>query len=618
MIKIKFNSYIYFYGDFMSVSIVDEAKAIIDDLVKRGVAYAVGLYPFLHSVSEWRSSNVRTTLKPAFGANEAERVYSELERAFKNIDLYIRVRVGDREEYLVDYLRKYILEEHVTKVILEEVEKRFNQMPEGEKRILSITCAIIDKLEGKSYPGLSINRDNEGFLGISDSDYFPTIVSSVLGFEVPNIRALFYKYLLGFHHETASRRYWYLSLRIYPFAITYVKKLASYAPNYIKLPSKSEVESKLHELYERGEFLKLSVIHYATLRVEDLIFLEYFSGKSREQLCKEIIIEGIINKCFVNPLVYDYVDEYMKHLYEKALRDLTTVIKGTLEKAGYDYSCISDYCMFIKTSAKPIYMWFYPWPLIPSTPYRVEGVKVIIIQGIPSPRILEYLKDRAGEALWLFIEGKRVAIASNTYRSEDHSELLKALGSYFSLEFIGPVPEDLTKKPEVLQPLTTTRPEILESIVASVLRDLGFNVRTNVKLPAKGGEVEADVWATKNVGGLQFRVYASCKNWNRDIDRQVIDQEFGRVLQLDQLPHLRILVVRSLTEPARKAALDDGFFVIELGEKATTANSQEIYSSIYGRLRDLFIGIAPDKIRKIIDNLKNIIGDLEELVKPQL
>jgi hypothetical protein len=576
-------------------------------------------------VSEWRSSNVRATLEPAFGANEAERVYSELERAFKDIDLYVKVRVGDREEYLIDYLRKYILEEHVTKVILEEVEKRFNQMSEGEKRILSITCAIIDKLEGRDYPELYIRRDDKGFLEVhvSDVDYFPAIVSSVLGFDVPDTRALFYKYLLGFHDMATSRRHWYLSLKIYPFVITYVKKLASYAPNYTKFPSKSEVESKLHELYERGEFLKLSAVHYAShtyYRVEGLTFLEYFSGKSGEQLCKEVTIEGIINKCFVNPLVYDYVNEYMKSLYEEALRNLTTVFKGVLEKAGYDYySCISDYCMFIKTSAKPIYMWFYPWPLIPSTPYRVEGVKVTVIQGIPSPRILEYLKDRAGEALWLFVEGKRISIASNTYRSEDHSELLKALGSHFSLEFIGPVPEDLTKKPEVIQPqpLTTTRPEILESIVASVLRDLGFNVQTNVKLPAKGGEIEVDVWATKNVGGLQFRIYASCKNWNRDVDRQVIDQEFGRVLQLDQLPHLRILVVRSLTEPARKAALDDGFFVIELGEKATTANSQEIYNIIYRRLRDLFIGIAPDKIRKIIDNLKNIIGDLEELIKPQ-
>jgi hypothetical protein len=54
--------------------------------------------------------------------------------------------------------------------------------------------------------------------------------------------------------------------------------------------------------------------------------------------------------------------------------------------------------------------------------------------------------------------------------------------------------------------------EVLESIVAEALKDLGFNVRTNAKLLAKGGEVEADVWALKNIGDSQFRVYVSCKN----------------------------------------------------------------------------------------------------------
>jgi hypothetical protein len=108
--------------------------------------------------------------------------------------------------------------------------------------------------------------------------------------------------------------------------------------------------------------------------------------------------------------------------------------------------------------------------------------------------------------------------------------------------------------------------EVLEGIVAEALRSLGFNVQTNVKMPAKGGDIEVDVWGVKSVGGAQFRVYVSCKNWDRDVDRTVVDHEFGRVLQLYQLPHLRILVVKSLTEPARKAAFDDGFFVIELGE----------------------------------------------------
>ena len=89
--------------------------------------------------------------------------------------------------------------------------------------------------------------------------------------------------------------------------------------------------------------------------------------------------------------------------------------------------------------------------------------------------------------------------------------------------------------------------EVLESVVAEALRSLGFSVQTDVRLPAKGGDIEVDVWGVKSVGNAQFRVYVSCKNWDKDVDRTVVDQEFGRVLQLNQLPHLRIFVVKSLT-----------------------------------------------------------------------
>jgi hypothetical protein len=156
--------------------------------------------------------------------------------------------------------------------------------------------------------------------------------------------------------------------------------------------------------------------------------------------------------------------------------------------------------------------------------------------------------------------------------------------------------------------------EVLEGIVAEALRGLGFAAQTNVRLPAKGGDIEVDVWAVKNVGGAQFRVYVSCKNWDRDVDRQVVDQEFGRVLQLYQLPHLRVLVVRSLAEPARKAVFDDEFFVVELGERASAENAQEVYRVVYGKLKEIFIGIAPDKVMKVVGRLRDALRELEELV----
>jgi hypothetical protein len=178
-----------------------------------------------------------------------------------------------------------------------------------------------------------------------------------------------------------------------------------------------------------------------------------------------------------------------------------------------------------------------------------------------------------------------------------------------------PTPPPVVPTSERIENLIRAKPsrEILEGIVASVLEDLGFNVQTNVRLPARGGEVEVDVWAFKSVGGSQFRVYVSCKNWDRDVDRHVVDQEFGRVLQLDYMPHLRVLMVRSLTEPARKAALDDGFMVIELGRKAEAENSREVYEIVYKAFNELFTAIAPPRLREIADRLAEIRENLRRV-----
>ncbi len=39
------------------------------------------------------------------------------------------------------------------------------------------------------------------------------------------------------------------------------------------------------------------------------------------------------------------------------------------------------------------------------------------------------------------------------------------------------------------------------------------------------------------------------------------------MFNLQEVPHLRILIVKSMTQPAREVAEADGFFVIELGER---------------------------------------------------
>jgi hypothetical protein len=281
-------------------------------------------------------------------------------------------------------------------------------------------------------------------------------------------------------------------------------------------------------------------------------------------------------------------------------------------------------------------MCFSPWPdpdvgSEASSRCTVPGcVSVAVVQGMPSQLILKYFEGRDERALWLFTHKNKVVVIPTTYKEDNHREVIDVLRrGGFSVEFLGSVTKEVTttQQPPIQsverQSICKTsafvgvRPtrDILEGIVAQVLKDLGFNVQTDAKLRAKGGEVEVDVWAKKMVGDLEFRIYVSCKNWDRDVDRQVVDQEFGRVLQLDNMPHLRVLVVKSLTDPARKAALDDGFFVIELGERASTENAEEICNIVYKRFRELFLGIAPDKVRDIINRLEAVMKDLEELMK---
>jgi hypothetical protein len=110
--------------------------------------------------------------------------------------------------------------------------------------------------------------------------------------------------------------------------------------------------------------------------------------------------------------------------------------------------------------------------------------------------------------------------------------------------------------------------KILEEIVGKNLRSMGFNYELDKKLSARGGgTIEVDVWAWKRIGNTTFYAYASCKNWDKEVDRSVIDEEFGRTMQLIHIPHLKIFVAKKLTAPAKDAALADGFIVIELGEK---------------------------------------------------
>jgi hypothetical protein len=135
--------------------------------------------------------------------------------------------------------------------------------------------------------------------------------------------------------------------------------------------------------------------------------------------------------------------------------------------------------------------------------------------------------------------------------------------------------------------------DVLEGIVASVFESLGFNVVTNArKEPRKGSPIEVDVWAWKRVADTRFSVYVSCKNWNKAVDRSVIDEETGRILNLRELPQLKVIIAKEATAPAKEVAEANGFVIIELRRKAEAKKAREIYELVYRALNKVFTSIA--------------------------
>ncbi len=166
------------------------------------------------------------------------------------------------------------------------------------------------------------------------------------------------------------------------------------------------------------------------------------------------------------------------------------------------------------------------------------------------------------------------------------------------------------------RPELAARPtrEVLESVVASTLEDLGFAVSTNTRRGSRSGvPVEVDVWAEKRVFGSRFSVYVSCKNWNRAVGRPVVDEEMGRVSSLMEVPHLKILVAKELTDDARRAAEASGFVVVELGEKAEAGNAAAVYDALRSHLSRLFTSAAPPVSREVAEAASRVTEAAESL-----
>jgi predicted RecB family endonuclease len=620
---------------------VRDIEALVDSFVRKGIAYAVALYPFLYSFEEERWVNTIRSLEPAFGRDIAERIYRELTEAFKDINLWTKLIIEGEEAYLRDYLREYILRDDVARVIVNEIEKRISLMSEEDKNVLSVACAIIDMYKAKRYFELGIDYPSPYTRGISvsstDYEYFSPLISSILGIDIGDARTLFYRYLLGFELNTSTRRHYNYRLEIYPFAIPYIQRLALEVHKYTKMLDKSSVKAVLEDVYQKGELYKLALIEHSLSysRGERSDLISQFTDMSRERLCS-IVVEGVINKCFINPFTYDYVKEAVKELYDKALNNLIAMFRAVFEKLGYSASCVAEYCTFTKGGAKPMHIYFYPWIKTVYSYILAEApgaIKAVVMQGIPVEQFInsEVVQSTSSKGyIWLFLDKNKIVIASNTYRHDDHYELLRILKDHYALEVLGPVPKELEPLVALAKPVAIevvkppSKPvqiverfgakDPLEDVVASVLKSLGFSVKVDHRIVSRAGtEVEVDVWAEKAVGDMRFAIYASCKNWDRPVEVSVVREEFGRILQLPFIPHVRVIVAPLFTDSAKKEAYANGFVVIETREKVAEENLEKMYQRVYEKLNKLFMGVAPKWMQELAEKARTIAEEIKKL-----
>jgi hypothetical protein len=425
---------------------IDDIKSRIDNIAKNAknrIAYIIGLYVFLDSnpILGYDFKNVRDTLKPAFDNITVGNVEFQIREAFKNINKYAKIR--NIEVELNKYLKIYILERY-SKEILEEIEKRLNQMTEEDKRILSVACAVINVIKNRNYP-VSGERRNGYTVDLSILNELIRVASSFPDSKIQQVRPLFYKYLLGYQSDWGSRDREYHYLTIYPFAEPYIEKVASEASKYVKIPDKQEIKSKLEELYRKGDLPKLAVIEWALSSIysSDLEFAMHFFDTSYRVMIEGATIEGIISDGRINPLVYDDVKEAMDALYKEAIKELMDLFKSIFEKKGYASYYGRECCTFTHPAEKSIHICFLPWPKkkdIYLKEAKETEIRAIVVQGIPAGTFFQYLeKYEANKGFaWFFLDkkNKKLLIPFNLRLKyeEIYYELEQILKEYFTIE----------------------------------------------------------------------------------------------------------------------------------------------------------------------------------------
>ena len=163
-------------------------------------------------------------------------------------------------------------------------------------------------------------------------------------------------------------------------------------------------------------------------------------------------------------------------------------------------------------------------------------------------------------------------------------------------------------KPEIVRPANK-----IDDIFSTALKELGFEVSLSTSKESRQGEpVKVDVWGQRRIGSTRFSVYVSCRNWNKTVNKDGVIEEISRVVNLRELPQLRIIVARELTKDAREIAESEGFYIIELGRRT---DAKEISELVNKALEDFFTSIAHPKLRELTSRIADLEEKLEKIEK---
>jgi uncharacterized protein (UPF0335 family) len=594
----------------------------ITSFAKKGPEYITALYSYFYSYPYWRKESVIETVKHLVGAKKAEKVFDQVHKVVKNFDLDFFLR-----KPVLELIRRGILLENkdVSSKLIESAEKRLRQISKNEMDILRTVYTLILAPETSLLTKVSFAQDEYGFITVSRKQ-----LESLIKISIDDVEKLLVESFLAFKLKTWDD----IILKFYPSVIKHLSKYLNIA-------------SIVNDVYTKGDLLSISILHHVVSGYGEKSFVPYFFGEPFESLCQKTVIEGVLENCSLPMASIVASEELVKSIYRRTLRtieeqsikELENELYNIVNGIGLHMECHSGSCLLFRNQLEtPIHIRIYPWPTSDISIQKIIGVKIIIIHGIPSDTITNYLRSQPQDIMWLFfdIKERKALIALTDYVYEKTQSFIEALSSKYNVKILNlrqdvqyggeKIGENkMQTQAQIFIPSTlqfcrvireTPSTDYLKIAAACALETLGF--RVSIEHAVKPG-ITIDIWAEKNVvtvGSISnILVYVSCKNIDKPVDLDELSKDIGKLSMLSVKPHIQIIIAPKFTSEARSEALSKGFIVIETNERVTPENVEKIYNSILNALSSLITVVPYKQIMESINKIETLENRITELTK---